>query len=238
MFLDFLLGVCHSLQDAQAFPSTTQEWSDFNNAQEAASLPAAPLGNETPCSDSKPPTQVPQEWPAPMPETHCQAPPTQVPQEWPAPMPETPCQASKPSPPLTAVAPVADHMRSVGKGAAPTRGKGKGGSLAGLLTTNPEHSTGFVDSPGQPPLLVIPDYSPDSCPTPPQLPTDLSKGAIYKRMYRVFQPRADGTYLVPEEVVKEWKNLRTRPNVEKQFEKCGWSAVAWLYLLDLSKRTL
>ena len=62
---------------------------------------------------------------------------------------------------------------------------------------------------------------------PPEL-VELSENAMYKRMYRVFKMREDGSYLVPEELVQEWKNKNTRPNVVKIFQRCGYSAVPCL----------
>ena len=52
---------------------------------------------------------------------------------------------------------------------------------------------------------------------------ELSEGAIYKRMRRIFTPRADGTYLVDEEFVRKWKNLDTRDELNILFEKCDYS---------------
>ncbi|CAE7594831.1 osm1 [Symbiodinium sp. CCMP2456] len=65
--------------------------------------------------------------------------------------------------------------------------------------------------------FVIQDPQP-----PPQL-VEISENAIYKRMYRVFKMREDGSYLVPEDLVQEWKNKSTRANVVKIFEKCGYN---------------
>ena len=62
---------------------------------------------------------------------------------------------------------------------------------------------------------------------PPDLP-EVSEKAIYKRMYRVFKMREDGTYLVPDELVAEWKNKQTRPTVVRLFEKCGYNSEACL----------
>ena len=64
-------------------------------------------------------------------------------------------------------------------------------------------------------------------PPPPELP-EVSEKAIYKRMYRVFKMREDGSYLVPEELVADWKNKLTRPTVVRLFEKCGYSPEACL----------
>ncbi|CAE7491571.1 osm1, partial [Symbiodinium microadriaticum] len=69
---------------------------------------------------------------------------------------------------------------------------------------------------------VVEDQQP-----PPEL-VELSENAMYKRMYRVFKMREDGSYLVPEELVQEWKNKNTRPNVVKIFQRCGYSAVPCL----------
>ena len=60
-------------------------------------------------------------------------------------------------------------------------------------------------------------------PSPTKKPgEELSEGAIYKRIKRVFTPRADGTYLVPKEFVEKWKDLKMRTEVELLFEKCDY----------------
>lgn len=87
----------------------------------------------------------------------------------------------------------------------------------------------------------VPDTTPASVPhTPPasvpsvadslqpakpsQRPgSELSQGAIYKRMNRIFTQRADGTYQVDADFVKKWKNLDTRNEVMVLFEKCDYN---------------
>ncbi|CAL1160839.1 unnamed protein product [Cladocopium goreaui] len=51
---------------------------------------------------------------------------------------------------------------------------------------------------------------------------ELSQGAIYKRMNRIFTPRSDGTYLVDEEFVRKWTNLDTRDELNILVEKCDY----------------
>ena len=58
-------------------------------------------------------------------------------------------------------------------------------------------------------------------------PEKLTAHAINQRLRRVMQPRRDGTYLVPECVRKQWKDLETRAQVMALFEKSGNSAVTW-----------
>jgi len=63
----------------------------------------------------------------------------------------------------------------------------------------------------------------EQVPSPAKKPgQELSEGAIYKRMKRVFTPRADGSYIVPKEFVEKWKDLKTRTEVELLFEKCDY----------------
>eukprot|EP00439_Symbiodinium_sp_Y106_P029421 s208_g3.t1 len=69
-------------------------------------------------------------------------------------------------------------------------------------------------------LLEVDGYEPAKIePQPPQLPEKPSEGAIFKRIYRVMQPRADGSYVIPESVRSDWHNLETRPSVVHLFEK-------------------
>ena len=80
---------------------------------------------------------------------------------------------------------------------------------------------------------ALDSYKPDNHVMPPEEPADLSPGAIYKRCWRMFKARADGSFLVPEEVVNEWRNLGTRANVEREFDKCGWDPATWPISLRL-----
>ncbi|CAE7218345.1 osm1, partial [Symbiodinium necroappetens] len=59
-------------------------------------------------------------------------------------------------------------------------------------------------------------------PQPPKLPDEPTEGAVYKRIYRVMKPRADGSFLIPESVRKDCVNKETRHNVVHLFEKCAW----------------
>ena len=68
-------------------------------------------------------------------------------------------------------------------------------------------------------------------PEPPDVPPILTEGAMYKRMNRLFKPRADGSYLVPEELVAQYRDLNTRPEVVREYERCGCDSVTCLVLL-------
>ena len=69
---------------------------------------------------------------------------------------------------------------------------------------------------------VVDDEVPPS-PKPTKMPgEELSQGAIYKRMNRIFTARADGTYVVDGEFVKKWKNLESRRELNVLFEKCDY----------------
>ena len=54
-------------------------------------------------------------------------------------------------------------------------------------------------------------------------PPKLSQGAINKRLYRICQPRADGSFKVPREVVEDYRDLGKRDNVVALFEKVGYN---------------
>ena len=60
-------------------------------------------------------------------------------------------------------------------------------------------------------------------PEPPVLGEEPSAGAIYKRIYRLMRPRADGSFVLPESIRNEWKDKTTRPNVDRIFERCGYN---------------
>lgn len=55
-------------------------------------------------------------------------------------------------------------------------------------------------------------------------PKQLSRAAVDKRLRRTMQPRADGTFLVPECVREKWKDLGTRSEVMSMFEKAGYDS--------------
>ena len=58
----------------------------------------------------------------------------------------------------------------------------------------------------------------------PEPPPQLSDNAVKARLRRVFLPRADGSYLVPEDLVKEYKNINTRDRIQALYEKCGYNS--------------
>ncbi|CAE7789389.1 unnamed protein product [Symbiodinium sp. CCMP2592] len=65
-------------------------------------------------------------------------------------------------------------------------------------------------------------------PEPPQELPRITEGAIFKRMWRMFRPRQDGSYLVPESMVKEYQNKVSRPTVVRAFERCGYHVEKFL----------
>lgn len=79
-------------------------------------------------------------------------------------------------------------------------------------------------------------------PTPAQKPgVALSKDAIDKRLRRVFQPRADGTYLVSEDFVKKYTaRCEDREKLLIMFEKCDYApdngSQSWLTMFPSSNR--
>ncbi|OLP74858.1 hypothetical protein AK812_SmicGene45483 [Symbiodinium microadriaticum] len=58
-----------------------------------------------------------------------------------------------------------------------------------------------------------------SCKGPPK---QLSKQAVDRRLYRVVQPKTNGEYKVPKEVVDEYKDKDRRPKLMSMFEKLGY----------------
>ena len=71
-------------------------------------------------------------------------------------------------------------------------------------------------------------HVPEGVEPPSQPPPRLSERAAKARLYRVVQPRMDGSYLVPEEVIKMYTDKvgGGRENVLNLFEKSGYSP-AW-----------
>ena len=67
------------------------------------------------------------------------------------------------------------------------------------------------------------EYEPESPPEPPQI----SKAAAGARLRRLFSPRSDGSFQVPQEAVQMYKDLDQRGNLEKMFERCAYSPVTW-----------
>ena len=100
---------------------------------------------------------------------------------------------------------------------------------------DPEPKMVWAKGPDAAPMLAVEmqfdDGSYDGCPQPPEELPVLSEGAVYKRMWRVFRPREDGSYLVPQSVVAEYKSLTLRPNVVRAFERCGYCPVSSLQTL-------
>ena len=63
------------------------------------------------------------------------------------------------------------------------------------------------------------DFAVKSLPPPP-----LSKDAVYHKMRRIMQPRADGSYLVAPEFREQYKDKHNgRPKLEAMFEKAGYN---------------
>ena len=58
-------------------------------------------------------------------------------------------------------------------------------------------------------------------PTPP---AHLSPGAVDRRLRRVFAPKTNGTFKVPEAAVEEYKCPEKRSRICAMFEKCGYQA--------------
>ncbi|CAE7266410.1 unnamed protein product [Symbiodinium sp. CCMP2592] len=50
---------------------------------------------------------------------------------------------------------------------------------------------------------------------------EVKLSSVKKRMARMFAPRADGTFLVPKELVEQYKDLKQRAELEKKFLKAG-----------------
>ncbi|CAE7252231.1 unnamed protein product [Symbiodinium sp. CCMP2592] len=56
-------------------------------------------------------------------------------------------------------------------------------------------------------------------------PPPISKATLMKRLARICAPKADGTYKVPLEIIQTHKNLESRDDVYRAFEKCGGDPV-------------
>ncbi|CAE7379893.1 PU1 [Symbiodinium sp. CCMP2456] len=54
-----------------------------------------------------------------------------------------------------------------------------------------------------------------------QPPEQVSKATLMKRLARLCAPREDGTYKIPMDVIDSYKNLSSRDQVYRSFEKCG-----------------
>lgn len=69
----------------------------------------------------------------------------------------------------------------------------------------------------------VADQGEDNLPNQPP-PEELSRKAVENRLRRVMKPRADGSLLIPPEIVAQYKDLSTRDQVMALFEKCGYSS--------------
>ena len=54
-----------------------------------------------------------------------------------------------------------------------------------------------------------------------QLQEEVSTSNIKKRLGQLFAPRCDGSYLVPKELVEQYKDPKQRPALEAEFKKAG-----------------
>ncbi|CAE7830948.1 unnamed protein product [Symbiodinium sp. CCMP2592] len=105
-----------------------------------------------------------------------------------------------------------DQANKKGKGNG-SSGKGKG-QAPDTKTADPPSSNPPAHAPSQP--LV--DYK-NGPPPPDDVLDKPTEGAIYKRLDRLTKPRADGSYLLPEEVVLNFRNKASRAGVIQAFEK-------------------
>ncbi|CAE7634225.1 unnamed protein product [Symbiodinium sp. CCMP2592] len=53
-------------------------------------------------------------------------------------------------------------------------------------------------------------------------PKQLTKAAVDRRLYRIVQPRANGEYKVPKDVIDTYKDKDRRPTLMSMFEKLGY----------------
>ena len=92
-------------------------------------------------------------------------------------------------------------------------------------TSKPETSQAGPAKPPQQKPAPNSLASPAAVASPTERPgVALSQGAVDKRFRRIFQPRADGTYLVSEEFVKQFKSKGAdREQLLLLFEKCDYS---------------
>ena len=116
-----------------------------------------------------------------------------------------------------------------GKGGQCGQGKGKGvsGGEAELPADARPLNMMWAQGPDEAPMLAV-EMDFGDVPEPPAEEQNITEGAIYKRMWRMFRPRADGSYLLPDSVLQEYQNKTTRPTVVRAFERCGYNAVASL----------
>lgn len=55
----------------------------------------------------------------------------------------------------------------------------------------------------------------------PPLVADISKQALKKRVERLMKPRQDGSFVVPEELVREWNGKTNQDLILKEFKESG-----------------
>ena len=74
------------------------------------------------------------------------------------------------------------------------------------------------------PESFIPSLDDENAPKPPPQECSLSPSAIDKRMRRVFTPRANGSFKVPERFVNQWRANKpgSRKSLEKILASCGY----------------
>ena len=74
---------------------------------------------------------------------------------------------------------------------------------------------------GEPPVAGVSGYVPENAiPTLP--PKQLSPSAVDKRLRRIMTPTSSGAVKGPQELIDQWKDLSTRPQVMSMFEKAGY----------------
>ena len=69
-------------------------------------------------------------------------------------------------------------------------------------------------------------------------PAKLSKGAIQKRLYRIMQPRSDGSFKVPQELLDQYRDPEKRDGVINLFEKTGYEPAGILNIFFFFKQSL
>ena len=114
-------------------------------------------------------------------------------------------EAVPPCVPANLAAPPAKGPSGKGKGSVPAKKQPEPRQLASKRPARDEE----------------PDFENDfKADVPP--PVKLSEGAIDRRLRRIMAVKTDGSLKVPEEVVKQWKDLDTRHEVLSAFEKAGY----------------
>ncbi|CAL1138554.1 unnamed protein product [Cladocopium goreaui] len=77
----------------------------------------------------------------------------------------------------------------------------------------------------------VADQGEDNLPNQPP-PEELSRKAVENRLRRVMKPRADGSLLIPPEIVAQYKDLSTRDQVMALFEKKSKYGEGTLYWVE------